>query len=444
MRLSLKNVGKIAQADIELNGITVIAGENDTGKSTISRALFCAFNSLYQKDEKILEQRRSFIKIRLENFLERILFEQNREVFLLQKSEILKSWNEKIEKFTEELLKNKDYFIKNKSILNERVKNFYLQNKPEVKKQNEKNSEDLDKKYLLNSEYENIYKSISIPDEVIFIFLSEERFKNEFYNQTNNVDFIKKIAEFNLSIKNKSIVFLFDNNELIQVKGSFSLSKEAIYIDDPFVLDTLGRKSFSGLEIYFSHREYLKRKLSLKGKESVLKEIITKEKLSAITEKINSVCDGEMVEVEGNEFGYKRKNLDAVLYIKNISAGLKTFVVLKTLLMNGSLEENGTLILDEPEIHLHPAWQLVFAESIVLIQKKFGMHILLNTHSPYFLNAIEVYAARHGIADKCKYYLAENSDKGAVFKDVSTSINAIYKKLARPFQDLENERYPND
>ncbi|MDI9401404.1 MAG: hypothetical protein QM428_05615, partial [Verrucomicrobiota bacterium] len=131
MRLSLKNVGKVAEADIELNGITVIAGENDTGKSTISRALFCAFNSLYQKDEKILEQRRSFIKIRLENFLERILFEQNREVFLLQKSEILKSWNEKIEKFTEELLKNKDFFIKNKNILNERVKNFYLQNKPE-------------------------------------------------------------------------------------------------------------------------------------------------------------------------------------------------------------------------------------------------------------------------------------------------------------------------
>ncbi len=188
----------------------------------------------------------------------------------------------------------------------------------------------------------------------------------------------------------------------------------------------------------------MKRKFSLNSKKTIVENIITNEKLSLILNIINSVCNGEIVEIEKNKFGYKKKNSDAILNIENISAGLKTFFIIQKLLLNGSLEENGTLILDEPEIHLHPAWQLVFAELIVLIQKEFGMHILLNTHSPYFLNAIEVYAARHGIADKCKYYLAENSDRGAVFTDVSNSINAIYKKLARPFQDLENERYPND
>lgn len=267
MRLSLKNVGKVAEADIELNGITVIAGENDTGKSTISRALFCAFNSLYQKDEKILEQRRSFIKIRLENFLERILFEQNREVFLLQKSEILKSWNEKIEKFTEELLKNKDFFIKNKNILNERVKNFYLQNKPEIKKQNEKNSEDLDKKYLLNSEYENIYKSISIPDKTIFLFLAEDKFNEEFNNQINNIYNYDNFSEIKLSIKNKNIYFFVDENNLENIKDAFSLNTEAIYIDDPFVLDEIANKLLSDLEIYSRHRNDLKRKFSLNSKK---------------------------------------------------------------------------------------------------------------------------------------------------------------------------------
>ena len=35
MHLSVKNIGKLSEADIDLNGITVIAGENDTGKSTI-------------------------------------------------------------------------------------------------------------------------------------------------------------------------------------------------------------------------------------------------------------------------------------------------------------------------------------------------------------------------------------------------------------------------
>ena len=128
----------------------------------------------------------------------------------------------------------------------------------------------------------------------------------------------------------------------------------------------------------------------------------------------------------------------------NISTGLKTFAILKALLLNGSIEENGTIILDEPESHLHPEWQLVFAELIVLLQKEFNLHILINTHSPYFLNALEVYSYKHGIFLRCKYYLAEIINKSSIISDVSNNIERIYEKLARPLQDLENMRYSND
>lgn len=60
---------------------------------------------------------------------------------------------------------------------------------------------------------------------------------------------------------------------------------------------------------------------------------------------------------------------------------------------------NGTLILDEPEIHLHPKWQLLLAETIVLIQKSFEMHILITTHSPYFMKAIKVYTEKYEISE---------------------------------------------
>lgn len=39
VKLSVKNIGKIAEAEIEINGITVIAGENSTGKSTMEKGL---------------------------------------------------------------------------------------------------------------------------------------------------------------------------------------------------------------------------------------------------------------------------------------------------------------------------------------------------------------------------------------------------------------------
>ena len=57
MRLSLQNVAKIKSADIDIIGITVIARENATGKSTVGKALYSVFNSLYEIDEQIDSER---------------------------------------------------------------------------------------------------------------------------------------------------------------------------------------------------------------------------------------------------------------------------------------------------------------------------------------------------------------------------------------------------
>ena len=189
------------------------------------------------------------------------------------------------------------------------------------------------------------------------------------------------------------------------------------------------------------HRYHLRTKLFWPDSEAnVFDEIIAKDKLNSIYEKISSVCSGDVIRSKRSVTGYQRKGSDKVLNVRNLSTGLKTFVILKMLLTSGVIERNGTIILDEPEIHLHPEWQLLFAELIVLIQKEFGVHVLLNTHSPYFLNAIEVYTVKYGVDDKCKYYLAFSKDDISNIEDVTDNIEAIYSKLARPLQDLENER----
>ena len=98
------------------------------------------------------------------------------------------------------------------------------------------------------------------------------------------------------------------------------------------------------------------------------------------------------------------------------------------------------LILDEPEIHLHPEWQLRYAEILVLIQKSFNLTILLTTHSPFFLDAIELYACKHRIGDKMHYYLSEAVGNQVLFHDVSDEIDKIYEKMSAPVQVLENLR----
>ena len=55
MRFQLKNIGVISEADILLDNITLIAAENDSGKSTIGKALFTLINTMnYFEDEYIL------------------------------------------------------------------------------------------------------------------------------------------------------------------------------------------------------------------------------------------------------------------------------------------------------------------------------------------------------------------------------------------------------
>ena len=66
MELKIRNVGKIDSADIEIKGITIIAGLNGTGKSTVSRSLFAIFHSFSNISHKIRLEKEDAIKKQLE------------------------------------------------------------------------------------------------------------------------------------------------------------------------------------------------------------------------------------------------------------------------------------------------------------------------------------------------------------------------------------------
>ena len=76
------------------------------------------------------------------------------------------------------------------------------------------------------------------------------------------------------------------------------------------------------------------------------------------------------------------------------------------LLEKGCLKNKDVVILDEPEIHLHPQWQIAYAELIVLLQKQFDLSVVVTTHSPYFVDAFN--SCKYGTDNKVNYYLSSN------------------------------------
>ena len=67
MKLTIENLAKISKAEVELNGITVVAGYNSTGKSTISKALLGVMSAYSNLSEKIMSQRSFEIQRVLDN-----------------------------------------------------------------------------------------------------------------------------------------------------------------------------------------------------------------------------------------------------------------------------------------------------------------------------------------------------------------------------------------
>lgn len=424
MKLILKNIGKIKDAKIDINGITVIAGENNTGKSTISRALFSMFNGFHDVKKEIEHNRRENI-VRLTWFFEDNMDsgEESRYIF---------------SEWVHRLLENKEVY----SADSEKLKHDIIMHfNHSAKVEKDPNPE-------LNEYIERIQAALRVSDDEMIRSLVERKLKAEFFGQINNI-FTSDDSEIQLQVRNEILKAVIKNNGVTALENlhETSFRTEAIYIDDPFVLDASFSFSLRRRGRYTGgHQEQLIKKLwlSTAHERDIVSEILVDNKLKQIYSKINAICSGNIDCENSRIYGYKKRNTDKILAVQNLSTGLKTFVILKSLLTSGMIEENGTVILDEPEIHLHPEWQVLFAELIVLLQKNFQLHILLNTHSPYFLNAIEVYSEKYDVADKCKYYLATRDGDNGVITDVTENTEEIYRKLALPFQKLENERYSDD
>lgn len=416
MKLSIRNVGKLKEADVEINGITVIAGENNTGKSTIGKVLFSIFQSLYKLDDQIIREKRNTIKHNLEllyvyatgSFFNNVEFKEIIDEILIEGS-----------KYDIEILKNKILeFISNNS---EKTKNE-----------------------IPEEPVKRIFDLLKIPKKSFVLAILNRNFSNEFNNQITNI-YTELVGNIKLKIQDKESFLSIENNIIKEIKNEHFLNTEIVYIDDPFILDDLTDELFvrnaiknTDYNTIYNHKNYLKYKL-IQKKGSLVDEIILNSKLEKFYLKLNELFEGDIILSNRGNYVYRRKNKGNELNLINLSAGLKSFAVLKMLFINNTLQENGTIILDEPEIHLHPEWQIKFAELIVLLQKEFKMHILLTTHSPYFLKAVQVYSKKYKISNKCKYYMSELDGEQAILVDKTNKTDDLFYKLAISFENLMNE-----
>lgn len=285
---------------------------------------------------------------------------------------------------------------------------------------------------------EKIMEILDLPEKDIIQEILSRFFGQVFNGQINTLKEPDTETTLELEVKERKFKVTFLHNECSCYSTQFAILNNAIYIDNPFVLDRLGEwNELNALE------QHLKELLTGRQKDDLMDGIIgsvlAKEKMADIYRILGEVVEGQIVEKE-NAFYLKQDGFQKPVSVNNLSTGLKSFVIIKMLVEKGLIKEKDILILDEPEIHLHPQWQVVYAEVIVLLQKYFDLCVVITTHSPYFLDAINLFSIKHGSDKKVNYYLASPEDESAKMECVTGDIDVIYQKMSSPIQMLDTLR----
>ena len=435
MNLKIKDFGVIKNADIKVDGITVITGNNNTGKSTIGKVFFSYFNSFHD------------MEIKIDNVLKKKRYADYMEYLtnvLLDIPE-LKDISRQFIRISIRKLSNK--FVWNKEpVEGDEIEKIIQEvgNRYNVQSQDIK----IIQKLMVRASEEKLFDKYNadIDESEIEKEIVTRYFNLIFDGQINSLS-EQKDANISINIQGKNLSLVFIDNQCQSIVGNLTILHQAFYLDDPFIADELNDR-LRNLSLYdenqlLSIREHLLLNLSELQENSLDKvadAVIFKDKLGEIDTLLNNVVEGEFI-IDNDGLKLNQVKYMRPIKVSNLSTGLKSFVIIKRLLELGNLRNKDVLILDEPEIHLHPEWQIIYAKLIVLLQQKFDLSIIVTTHSVEFLDAIDYYSKYYKINDKCNYYMSVEKDGGFEFQHVEGDLDKIYEKMIRPGLILDKLKY---
>ena len=120
--------------------------------------------------------------------------------------------------------------------------------------------------------------------------------------------------------------------------------------------------------------------------------------------------------------------------VSECADGIKSIAAILMLDKCGLLQDDSLLIIDEPEVHLHPQWIVEVARVLVYIAKYRKVKVLITTHSPDMVHALREFAENDGLSTNTKFYLAKEDaeQKGAFnYEDLGMNIGPIFTVFNR-------------
>jgi len=413
VKFIVKDFRAVANAEIGLDGISVLTGENGCGKSTISKLVYYSLQSVIDIDGEILgyfqdksRQIKNTIRKINSEFPDLFSFKNSVPVKPLKKIDF------------KELRNNLGNRVQAQNI--DRL-NFILAETlmPELYSYNQHLGEIL---CIENdsSNKENLKDELfELLDELnLSIYIKEK----EIYGLKSAVHIVINSLSEKFSQKNIHFKLFEFGSEIINERENKILPihslEEVIYYDTPFVIDQDPPPYVRYLDdIHFKLR-YTSNNIKNTNSSIPNSELFLNE--------FEVIWDSK-----SSTFKYVRKD-NQEFDLSESATGVKSFGIIKLLLQNGYLNNKTLLIIDEPEAHLHPQWIVEYARLIVLLHKELGVKFLISSHNPDMISAIKYIAEKEQIDKKINFYLAEKTADNEFkynFVNLNTNIEPIFESF---------------
>lgn len=450
-KFSIENLGNIKKADFEIKPLTIIAGENGSGKSFTTKSLYCLLDAL-NKDYLF-----DYIQLNISNIKRGIIFYESE---LLNKSQKDVTF---IENFKEDYWNFLDFIQDELQGLNLEQQEKILQNfSTRLEKQFQRLKEYFEiqsslKKFQRVKEHADTilesYNNIIELENSFKYIISEEIEKNLKSNfqknfQISNLETLirkdEKVKHIDLKIDSIGNVNIRDKQYIdfsLKPKGIIQIQnlKNIVYIDSPAYL-----KVRRGLESRYrgfigfrgEDDKYLKGYPLYLEKlyEFIDKRYLDEPDFKSLSDELQELMSGKLNITKSGDIEYMDKNNNS-MPLSLTAMGITNIGLIDLLLRNNIINRGSFLIMDEPEAHLHPKWQVALIEILYKVAQA-GANIIIATHSIDMIKAIELLIKQDKNAKDLIAInkMPHNEDFGKL--DEEEKIEEILSDLSSPFYEM--------
>lgn len=434
-KLKINDLGPIKEANMGINQINIIGGPNASGKSFSSKLLFCFLTSLSEQGKRIENDGiygsyDSFIKRWINNTSSIDSIQYNHAELNDKVSRLMQGWDDN--NIDYDYLN--DFLLKFKSILDEYdlLSDENCLNDFEIIR----NTIDPDKQ-----------KFGYVPRVLNYLLLVE-------FGQSSLKQFQNAKIEFK-GISDQLFNFSIDFNEYSADLTFNTLDDSQLNLNKVIYMDSI---SLLGFKIKLNKGIEVNGNLAPFHFYSLLKGMVQKPSINSVA--LNKFyanhgknLESEFIEMMDGFFEFKEdeqefifKSNDLDIELNNVASGYKQIGIIQLLLSNKSISDGTWLIIDEPEVNLHPAMQIKLVELLVKMAQELNIAVYVNSHSPYIIEAFEVYSKRENMDEKTSFFLCEPDEKTKFnIHEVSRkNLRKIYDNLANPYNIINSVRFEND